>query len=241
MEKETKKFEDEALEAASSPLEDAAPDLASVNRTKKRSDRDRVIRLTVTAMLAALIVVMAFTPLGYLRVAALSISFMMVPVAVGSIAVGPTAGAILGAIFGVTSFIQCFTGDTLGAILVAESIPRTLVVTVGARILAGWLPGLLYKKALRPHDKKEGWSLLVSSLAASLLNTLFFLGLLALLFMNKQFTPAEAEALGGLTNVLNTVIAIAAGVNAPIEMAVCGILGTAVTKAVLALQKRMRR
>ena len=72
-------------------------------RKKREKQRENVIRLTVTAMLAALIVVMSFTPLGYLRVGALSISFIMVPVAVGALTAGPLAGAILGLVFGVGS------------------------------------------------------------------------------------------------------------------------------------------
>ncbi|MCR5041706.1 MAG: ECF transporter S component [Clostridia bacterium] len=207
---------------------------------RSRSNRDRLIKLTVTAMLTALIVLMAFTPIGYLRLGALSITFIMVPVVVGAITVGPAAGAFLGGVFGVTSFIQCFTGDLLGSILAAESIPKTVVLCIGSRILAGWLAGLIFK-ALAPRDKKSIWSSLVAALSGSLFNTLFFLGLLALLFMRTEFTAEQAEALGGLTNVLNTVIAIAASVNAPIEAAVCAVLGAAVSKAVFAARKQFSR
>jgi uncharacterized membrane protein len=67
--------------------------------------------IAVLGILIALTLVMAFTPVGYLKVGAVSISFLMIPVAVGAIAVGPWAGALLGAVFGITSFVQCFGAD----------------------------------------------------------------------------------------------------------------------------------
>ena len=56
--------------------------------------------------------------------------------------------------------------------------------------------------------------------------------------MNLTFTPEQSASLGGADTVLNTVIAIAAGINAPIELLVCAVLGSAVGKGVVvALQK----
>lgn len=69
------------------------------------------------AILIAIILVMAFTPLGYLKTAGLEITFIQVPVIVGAILMGPTAGAILGGVFGLTSFIQCFGLSAFGAAL----------------------------------------------------------------------------------------------------------------------------
>lgn len=48
-----------------------------------------VKRLTVLAMLAAVIVLMTFTPIGYLKVGAVSITFIMIPVVIGAVVTGP--------------------------------------------------------------------------------------------------------------------------------------------------------
>ena len=64
--------------------------------------------IALMGILSALLLLMAFTPLGYLKVGAISISFLMIPVALGAIALGPVAGAALGTLFGITSFAQCF-------------------------------------------------------------------------------------------------------------------------------------
>ena len=66
-----------------------------------------------TAMLCAILLVMSFTPLGYLNIGPLAISFNMIPVAIGAIALGPVGGLILGGVFGITSFLQCLGRRTL--------------------------------------------------------------------------------------------------------------------------------
>ena len=78
-------------------------------------ERKKIVFLAEVAILAALILLMSFTPLGYLRLPGLSVSLLMIPVAIGAVVVGPAAGAILGCLFGLTSFAQCFMGDVLGA------------------------------------------------------------------------------------------------------------------------------
>ena len=52
--------------------------------------------LVEMALLVAIILIMAFTPIGYIRTGGLEITLIVVPVAVGAVTLGPTAGAILG-------------------------------------------------------------------------------------------------------------------------------------------------
>lgn len=204
-----------------------------------KTRRDKIILTAEIAILSAIIVVMAFTPIGFLRVGPLELTLIMVPVIVGAVTMSPAVGAILGGVFGVMSFIQCFTGSALGAILVSVSIVRTFIVCIPTRILAGYLCGLIFK-ALQSKDPKGSWSYVVASVAGSALNTVFFLGILALLFFNVQFTPEQSEMLGGLSTALNTVIAIATGINAPIEMLVCAVIGSAVGKGVAVGIKKLK-
>lgn len=193
-------------------------------------ERKKIVFLAEVAILAALILLMSFTPLGYLRLPGLSVSLLMIPVAIGAVVVGPAAGAILGCLFGLTSFAQCFMGDVLGGILVAGNVFFAFVVCVVSRTLAGLVCGLIFRAFKGSH--KVG-PVLVANLAASLLNTLLFLGFLALLYFNLSFTPEQVEALGGLGSALTVVIVTATSINAPIELALCGVVGTAVSKAVL--------
>ena len=66
-----------------------------------------VKQLTLLAMLVAVLLLMAFTPLGYLNIGLLAITFNVIPVAIGAIALGPAGGLIAGSVFGLTSFLQC--------------------------------------------------------------------------------------------------------------------------------------
>ena len=69
-------------------------------------NRTNIRWLTQLALLVAILLVLNYTPLGYLQIGPLSASLLTVPVAIGAMTMGPTAGAILGGVFGATSFIQ---------------------------------------------------------------------------------------------------------------------------------------
>lgn len=56
------------------------------------------------ALMVAIILLMSFTPLGYVRTPGLSITLLTIPVAVGAIILGPKGGVVCGAAFGLTSF-----------------------------------------------------------------------------------------------------------------------------------------
>ena len=85
-------------------------------------NKEKIYKLTLTAMLTALIFVMAFTPLGYLKIGAVSITFITIPVVIGAIVGGPSVGTVLGLMFGATSFIQCFGTDAFGMALLEKAL-----------------------------------------------------------------------------------------------------------------------
>ena len=91
---------------------------------------------------------MAFTPVGYLKIGVVSISFLMIPVALGALAKGPVAGAILGTVFGITSFAQCFGMDLFGTFLAEKNVVFTFIMCVVCRALAGFLAGLVFKQRM---------------------------------------------------------------------------------------------
>ena len=69
---------------------------------------EKIRRLVFTAVLMAIILLMCVTPIGYLRAGPVSITFLVIPVALGAILFGPVVGLTLGTFFGATSFMQCF-------------------------------------------------------------------------------------------------------------------------------------
>ena len=190
--------------------------------------------LVEMALLVAIILIMAFTPIGYIRTAGLEITLIVVPVAVGAVTLGPMAGAILGGVFGVTSFIQCFGMSPFGTALLSINGFLTFLVCVPTRILMGWLTGLIYQ-GLRRTKLPSGVSVTISNLCCPLLNTTFFMGAIVLCFYNTEYIQSLVTSLGA-QNALLFVIAFV-GVNGLLEAVLCFVVGTAISAA---LKKALR-
>ena len=69
--------------------------------------QSKTMRLTLMGLFAAVLLLMAYTPLGYLNIGPLAITLNVIPVALAAITLGPVGGAAMGAVFGLTSFLQC--------------------------------------------------------------------------------------------------------------------------------------
>lgn len=146
----------------------------------------KVRQTALTAVLAAIVLLMAFTPLGYLRVGPVSITFLVIPVVIGGMTLGPVRGAFLGAIFGATSFAQCFMGDPFGAALVALSPLATAMACFIPRILIGVVAGLLFPALLKVRGS-HALAFIVTAVAGTLTNTILFVGMVVGFFQNSYF------------------------------------------------------
>lgn len=188
--------------------------------------------MVATAMLCAILLIMSFTPLGYLNVGPLAISFNMIPVAIGAIVLGPIGGAILGGMFGITSFLQCMgIGGTsaMGVILFEISPVLAFVQRFFPRLLAGLISAWIY------HGCKKLWNptvaTFITGFCAALLNTVLFMSALILLFGNTEYV----QSLIGGRNIIVFICAFV-GINAVVEMFACsaivGVVGRVLVKFV---------
>ncbi len=204
------------------------------NSSTPLSRRDRTVNLTVTAALMAIIIVMTFTPLGYLNIGIVEITFLTIPVAIGAIVCGPACGTFLGGVFGATSFIQCLgigRPSPFGMALFSINPVSTVLICFVPRILAGLLAGLIFKA----FNKKSGTvSYAVTSLATGVFNTLFFVLILITCFKQESLTGLQLGE-----NILEIIGAIIT-VNSLIEWVVCLVVGLAVSKALNAIIKSKR-
>ena len=117
-------------------------------------NRTNVRWLTQLALLVAILLVLNYTPLGYLQIGPLSASLLTVPVAIGAMTMNPMAGAILGGVFGATSFIQAVEGKSaMGAALFQVSPAGTFVVCFVARVLMGLCTALIFNGELIPNTE----------------------------------------------------------------------------------------
>ena len=69
--------------------------------------------LTSVALMMAVVVLLANTPLGMIQLPIIKATTVHIPVIIGAVLLGPVAGAILGATFGVCSLISNTMAPTL--------------------------------------------------------------------------------------------------------------------------------
>ena len=198
---------------------------------KKKYNTKKMVELSI---FIAIIILMSFTPLGYLKLFVLDITLIVIPVAVGAIVLGPMAGAILGLTFGITSFVLSFSSP-LGAMMLDISPVFRVITCIVPRVMCGWLTGLVY---LISKKGKYTSSIAVpmANLACPIFNTVFFMSALMIFYYN---TPAIQDMATSM-KVFNPIALVFAmvGANAVIEAFACFLIGTAVTKAIqIALKK----
>ena len=184
-----------------------------MNRTsKKKGFFSDLYKMTLMAVLVAILLLLNFTPLGFaLRIGPVSITFLCIPVIVGTCLIGPTAGAILGAVFGCLSMFQAFSGmDPFGAVLVQAQPFYTILVCLLPRILCGWIAGLVFAGLMRIRRFPVSLASGIAGFTCSILNTFLFCGSIALLFNQVPYAGGKVGALiiaAGLTNGIPEAIA----------------------------------
>ena len=200
-------------------------------------EKSKIFQLTLTAAFLAIILVMAFTPVGYLKVGIVEITFLVLPVALGAVTIGTGAASFLGLAFGATSFIQCFGMSAFGEAMLNISPFFAAVVCFVPRLLLGICAGLLFK-ALSKTKMPAAVSCGITALCASLINTVCFVGLLIVLFGKTEYIQSMMQSLGA-KNLLLFGVAFA-GVNSLVEAAANAVLGGALGPVLLRLKRRVQ-
>lgn len=188
-------------------------------------------QLTMLGLMTAILLLMAYTPLGYLNIGPLAITFNVIPVAISAIVLGPVGGAFAGAVFGLTSFLQCIgIGGTsaMGAMLFQINPILAFIQRFIPRILDGLLLGYIFNFT-RKHQNIY-ISCAVTGFFSAFLNTVFFMLALVGLFGNTEYV----QGLMGGKNVI-VFICTFVGINAVCEMVsstiLTGAVGAALHKA----------
>lgn len=180
-------------------------------------------------MLAAIILLLTLTPLGYLPIGPLEVTIMMIPVAIGAMTLGIGSGVFLGGIFGLSSFLTCLgilRPSAFGQMLFAINPWATAIVCLVPRILMGLLCALLFKALYKKFGDKLGVYATVSA-SAALINTILFMGGLVIFFHG---TMSEMAA-GAGKSLFVYILAISVW-NCLGEIAASVLLGTPIAKAI---------
>ncbi len=160
--------------------------------------------LVLTGLFTAIIIIMAFTPLGYIPLVVINATIIHIPVILGSLFCGPKKGAFLGFVFGFTSCLKAtIVGGTLSSFVFSPVLAASLVGTSGIfkslfiafvpRILVGVIPYFVYigiKKVLA-SEKKNLWGTVLNVLMS------VFLAFGVYAFLGKMSESlSQAAALG---------------------------------------------
>ena len=200
---------------------------------EKTKTSKKVLLLTQTAILTAIIFLMSFTPIGYLKVGFVEITFLVIPVAVGAILLGPAVGTFLGFMFGVSSFIQCFTGSFFGAALLSINPVFTALFCIVPRTLMGFLASVIFR-GMYKATKKGNISCAVASLSASVLNTLLFILFLILFFGRSDYISTMMQTTFNTDSILLFSL-LFVGWNGLIEAITCTVIGFGISAVLLKL------
>jgi len=171
--------------------------------------------LALLGLMAALLLIMAYTPLGYLNIGALAITFNTIPVAIAAYAMGPLGGGIIGGFFGLTSFLQCFGLSKLGTALFAINPALTVFQCFVPRILDGILVGFI-ASVLRKKNAPVPVGSAVTGFGAAFFNTLFYMSSLMILFGSSDTIQTYWDTVAPGRNVI-VFVALFVGVNAVVE------------------------
>lgn len=202
--------------------------------TRRSTIKPGVVEMTMTAILAALIILMTFTPIGYIPLGPVKMTLLTLPVMVGSVVLGARSGIILGSIFGLTSFYTCFGMDFVGMGLLSINPFLTFVMCFVPRVLCGWLPALIYKAISQNGTKRTMLAIPVAGASVAIINTVLFLSSMWLFFGNSL-----SEVVGVEINNIFALFALFAGTNGLIEIAVNIVVGTAICKPLTIAKKRL--
>lgn len=201
--------------------------------TKKMDVR----RMAQIALLVAIMIVLASTPLGYIPLPFMRATTMHIPVIVGACLLGPKVGALLGGLFGITSVVIATVQPNITSFVFTPFYSfspefhgswMSLVVAIAPRILIGVVAGLVFQ-GLMKVVKSQALSLAVAGLAGAMTNTVGVMGLIYLLF-GKQYALAGGKDPALLFGVILGVI----GTNGVVEAIIAGVLTAAVGKALFA-------
>jgi len=199
--------------------------------------------MAMLAMLCSILVVMGMTGIGFIPLPLIKATTMHIPVILGAVLLGPYAGGILGAVFGlcsiwantVTPSVLSFAFSPFMTTEGMIGILKSLWIALGCRVLFGLLSGWLWlgmKKLL----KNEYAALSISAALSTILHTLLVMGSIYLL-LAQQYADAKNVAMSAVFGLIMGTVT-ASGIPEAIAAA---ILVTVIGKTLLKLVSRMKK
>lgn len=199
--------------------------------------------MATLAMFCGILLVMGMTGLGFIPLPVIKATTMHIPLILGAILLGPTAGAVLGLVFGLCSIWENTTNPSLlsfafSPFMTTEGyigILKSLWIALGCRILLGVIAGWLWK-LLKKAKLNDLLALPITSVVATICHTVLVMGSIYVL-LAQQYAEAKNVAFSAVFGlVMGTVTA--SGIPEAIAAAV---LVTAIGAALLRFNDRRKK
>ena len=190
--------------------------------------------------MAAIIVVLANTPLGMIQLPIIKATTIHIPVILGAILMGPLAGGILGGVFGICSMVSNTVAPVITSFAFSPFLSTTglagavkaIWICLGCRILIGVVAGWLWVGLRRVH-LPEMAALPIVGFVGSMVNTVCVMGSIYLLFAQQY---AEAQNVG-MTAVFGLIMGTVVASGIP-EAIAAAVLVAVIGKALCAVFRR---
>ncbi len=203
------------------------------NKEDTQMNKNKTKTIVILGMMTALLLLFSFTPIGTIPVGPLSITLNIIPIAIAAIALGPVGGLVIGSVFGILSFLQCFgigIPSGMGATLVSINPVLAFIQRFVPRALDGLLIGLIHKELSKKIGGKASF---ITGFCSAFFNTAFFMSTLVLLFGKTDYVQGLFEKFGQQYTFTGTILFICAfvGINAVVEMVTSTIISGGVGAA----------
>jgi len=200
---------------------------------------EKTRRLTITAVLTAICLLLGLTPIGYIPIPPIEITLLCIPVIIGTVTQGLRVGLFLGFVFGLTSFLQIFIKPTpFSQFIFALSPWKTVLMVFIPRMIVPVTTWLVYNAINGESKVRQHTATGVAAFTGSITNTVLFLGMMYLIFLPE--IDQMAAAFGATPETLLGVIAGIGAINGLPEAGVAVLLCIPIVYAVGKLQSRRK-
>ena len=208
-----------------------------------KNTKTDVRRMTMLAMFSGILLVMGVTGIGFIPLPLIKATTMHIPVILGAILLGPSGGAILGAVFGLCSIWANTTTPGILAFafspfMTTEGLPgvaKSLWIALGCRVMLGLIAGWVWN-GLKKLRVNESIAMPVTAALSTICHTLLVMGSIYFL-LAEQYAAAKNVAFSAVFGLIMGTVT-ASGIPEAIAAAV---LVTVIGKVLLPVMQRSKK
>lgn len=204
--------------------------------------------LVLTALFAAIVLLMAFTPLGLIDLPLIKATILHVPVIIGAVVLGPGRGAGLGALFGLVSLWKNTMAPSLLSFAFSPFVPLpgtgrgswwALAICLAPRVLTGVVPWYVFAGVSR-LARGRAWGraagFVLAGVSGAVVNTALVMGSMGLV-LGDAFAAAQGISRELVSGAVLSIV-LANGVPEAVAAAVlCGAVCLGLDRAKVIMDK----